>query len=101
MVGQIFKYDIQVEDSNKDSDLLFSLKKGPQGMQMSKNGKIVWIPKPSQINENNFTFEVSDGYSSDSQEGKIFVNINPSIFQRDPLPLPAMNINIGSWRKIK
>ena len=79
MVGQIFKYDIQVEDSNKDSDLLFSLKKGPQGMQMSKNGKIVWIPKPSQINENNFTFEVSDGYSSDSQEGKIFVNINPSI----------------------
>ena len=79
MVGQIFKYDIQVEDSNKDSDLLFSLKRGPQGMQMSKNGKIVWIPKPSQINENNFTFEVSDGYSSDSQEGKIFVNINPSI----------------------
>ena len=79
MVGQIFKYDIQVEDSNKDSDLLFSLKKGPQGMQMSKNGKIVWIPKPSQINENNFTFEVSDGYSSDSQREKIFVNINPSI----------------------
>ena len=79
MVGQIFKYDIQVEDSNKDSDLLFSLKKGPQGMQMSKNGKIVWVPKPSQINENNFTFEVSDGYSSDSQEGRVFVNINPSI----------------------
>ena len=46
---------------------------------MSKNGKIVRIPKPSQINENNFTFDVSDGYSSDSQEGKIFVNINPSI----------------------
>ena len=79
MVGQIFKYDVQVEDKNRDSDLLFSLTKAPQGMQMSKNGKVVWIPKSSQINENQFTFEVSDGYNSDIQNGKVFVNINPSI----------------------
>ena len=65
MVGEIFKYNIQVEDKNTDADLLYTLTKGPQGMQMSKNGKVVWIPKSAQINENSFTFEVSDGFTYD------------------------------------
>ena len=79
LVGEVFKYNIIVEDKNKDADLLFTLTKGPQGMQMSKKGKVVWIPKSAQINENKFTYEVSDGYSSDRQDGKVFVNINPNI----------------------
>jgi len=79
LVGEVFKYNILVEDKNKDADLLFTLTKGPQGMQMSKTGKVVWIPKSAQINESKFTYEVSDGYSSDRQEGRVFVNINPSI----------------------
>jgi hypothetical protein len=41
MVGGVFKYQIQVEDKNKDADLLFTLLKAPQGMQMSKSGKVV------------------------------------------------------------
>ena len=76
LVGEVFKYNILVEDKNEDADLLFTLTKGPQGMQMSKKGKVVWIPKSAQINESKFTYEVSDGYSSDKQEGKVFVNIN-------------------------
>ena len=79
LVGEVFKYNILVEDKNEDADLLFTLTKGPQGMQISKKGKVVWIPKSAQINESKFTYEVSDGYSSDKQEGKIFVNINPNI----------------------
>ena len=79
MVGEVFKYQIQVEDKNTDADLLFTLLKAPQGMQMSKGGKVVWIPKSSQINENLFTVQVSDGYNNDSQGGKIYVNINPNI----------------------
>jgi hypothetical protein len=79
LVGEVFKYNIIVEDKNTDADLLFTLTKGPQGMQMSKKGKVVWIPKSAQINESKFTYEVSDGYSSDRQEGKVFVNINPNI----------------------
>ena len=51
LVGEVFKYNIIVEDKNKDADLLFTLTKGPQGMQMSKKGKVVWIPKSAQINE--------------------------------------------------
>ena len=79
MVGEVFKYNIQVEDKNKDADLLYTLIKGPQGMQMSQKGKVVWIPKAAQINENQFTFQISDGYTSDTQDGKVFVNINPNI----------------------
>jgi len=79
MVGEVFKYQLQVEDKNEDADLLFALIKAPQGMQMSKTGKVVWIPKSGQINENQFAVQVSDGYQNDSQEGKIFVNINPNI----------------------
>ena len=79
MVGEVFKYNIQVEDKNKDADLLFTLLKGPQGMQISKKGKVVWIPKAAQINENLFSFQVSDGYTNDNQDGKVFVNINPNI----------------------
>ena len=79
MVGEVFKYQIQVEDKNSDADLLFTLLKAPQGMQMSRGGKVVWIPKSGQINENHFTFQVSDGYNNDSQSGKIYVNINPNI----------------------
>ena len=79
MVGEVFKYQLQVEDKNDDADLLFSLIKAPHGMQMSKKGKVVWIPKSAQINNNSFTVQVSDGYQNDTQEGKVFVNINPNI----------------------
>ena len=79
LVGEVFKYNIQVEDKNVDADILFTLLKGPQGMQMSKKGRVVWIPKSAQINESSFSFQVSDGYANDMQEGKVFVNINPNI----------------------
>jgi hypothetical protein len=86
MVGEVFKYQIQVEDKNTDADLVFSLLKAPQGMQMSKTGKVVWIPKESQINENEFAVQVSDGYRETSQSAKVFVNINPSIIS-SPRPV--------------
>jgi len=79
MVGEVFKYQLQVEDQNEDADLLFTLIKAPHGMQMSKNGKVVWIPKSGQINENQFSVQVSDGYRNDVQAGNVFVNINPNI----------------------
>ncbi len=79
MVGEVYKYQMQVEDKNVDADLLFTLVKAPQGMQMTKRGKVVWIPKSAQINENSFTVQVSDGYKSDTQAAKVFVNINPSV----------------------
>ncbi len=98
MVGEIFKYQLQVEDKNEDADLLFTLLKAPHGMQMSKKGKVVWIPKSAQINNNNFTVQVSDGYQNDTQEGKIFVNINPNIIST-PRPV-ALTGHLYKYRVV-
>ncbi|MEE8437088.1 MAG: VCBS repeat-containing protein [Candidatus Neomarinimicrobiota bacterium] len=92
LTGEVFKYQLQVEDKNEDADLVFALMKAPQGMQMSKLGKIVWIPKASQINENTFSVQVSDGYREDIQTSKVFVNINPSIIST-PKPVALTGHN--------
>jgi hypothetical protein len=98
MVGEVFKYQLQVEDKNEDADLLFTLLKAPHGMQMSNKGKVVWIPKSAQINNNNFTVQVSDGYQNDTQEGKIFVNINPNIIST-PRPV-ALTGHLYKYRVV-
>jgi hypothetical protein len=79
LVGEIYKYQIQVEDKNADADLKFELVKGPPGMQLTKEGRLVWIPQPAQINNHVFTVKVSDGYTEDVQTSKVFVNIAPSV----------------------
>ncbi|MCK5330422.1 MAG: hypothetical protein KAK01_03365, partial [Candidatus Marinimicrobia bacterium] len=56
-----------------------SLHKAPTGLQMSRSGRVVWKPKPSQINLHKFTVQVSDGYREDIQTNQVFVNINPNI----------------------
>ncbi|MDP6229241.1 MAG: putative Ig domain-containing protein [Candidatus Marinimicrobia bacterium] len=86
LVEEMYKYQIQVEDKNKDAELHYELLKGPQGMQISNTGKIVWIPKASQVNKHSFAMEVSDGYHKDHQTGNIFVNIPPSIISK-PKPV--------------
>jgi len=92
MTGEVFKYQLQIEDKNENADLVFSMLKAPQGMQMSKLGKIVWIPKSSQINENTFSVKVSDGYREDIQTANVFVNINPSIIST-PKPVALTGHN--------
>ncbi|MFQ6677765.1 MAG: putative Ig domain-containing protein [Fidelibacterota bacterium] len=79
LVEELYKYQVQVEDKNQDADLHYELVKGPQGMQMSNTGKVVWIPKSSQINKHEFTISISDGYHDDTQTGRINVNIPPTI----------------------
>jgi len=86
LVEEMYKYQVQVEDKNQDAELQYKLVKGPQGMQMSNTGKLVWIPKSSQINKHEFAISVSDGYHEDTQTGRIFVNIPPSIIS-SPKPV--------------
>ncbi len=86
LVEEMYKYQVQVEDKNADAELHYELLKGPQGMQMSNTGKIVWIPKSSQVNKHTFSIKVSDGYHEDNQTGRVFVNIPPSIISK-PKPV--------------
>ena len=86
LVEEMYKYQIQVEDKNKDAELHYELVKGPQGMQLSNTGKLVWIPKASQVNKHVFEVKASDGYHEDTQTGRVFVNIPPSIISK-PKPV--------------
>ena len=94
LVGELFKYQIRVDDKNENADLEFNLLKGPHGMQMDRYGKILWVPKAAQINNNTFEVAVSDGYGTDVQMGKIFVNNAPTIVS-NPKPV---GLTGHSWR---
>ncbi len=86
LVGELYKYPVRVDDKNSNANLEFSLLKGPHGMQMDRYGKILWVPKAAQINNNTFEVAVSDGYGTDVQTGSIFVNNPPNIIS-NPKPV--------------
>jgi len=94
LVGELFKYQVRVEDMNKNAILEYTLLKGPHGMQMDRYGKILWVPKASQINNNTFEVAVSDGYGTDAQAAKIFINNAPTVVS-NPKPV---GLTGHSWR---
>ena len=94
LVGELFKYQLRVDDKNENATLEYTLLKGPHGMQMDRYGKILWVPKAAQINNNSFEVAVSDGYGTDVQLGKIFVNNAPTVMS-NPKPV---GLTGHSWR---
>ena len=94
LVGELFKYQVRVDDKNENASLEFTLMKGPHGMQMDRYGKILWVPKAAQINNNTFEVAVSDGFGTDTQTGKIFVNNAPTVVS-NPKPV---GLTGHSWR---
>ena len=89
-VDELYKYKVVVEDKNANKNLSFDLLKAPKGMQISRDGRIAWNPSSSQINSRLFSVEVSDGYSSDIQETRLFVNIAPNVLTQ-PKPVALTN----------
>ncbi len=86
LVGEVYKYALQVEDNNQNAKLEYALLKAPRNMQINREGKILWTPEPDQIDNQLFEVKVSDEYSEDIQNGKIFVNITPTIISK-PKPV--------------
>ena len=94
LVGELFKYPVRVDDKNENATLEFTLLKGPHGMQMDRSGKILWVPKAAQINYNTFEVAVSDGYGTDIQKGRVFINNAPT-FISAPKPV---GLTGHTWR---
>ncbi len=94
LAGELFKYQVRVDDKNENAKLEYTLIKGPHGMQMDRYGKILWVPKASQINNNTFEVAVSDGHGTDVQSGKIFINNAPTVLS-NPKPV---GLTGHSWR---
>jgi hypothetical protein len=89
-VDELYKYKVVVEDKNADRNLSFSLSKAPKGMQITRDGRISWNPTPSQINSRLFAVEVTDRYTTDIQETRLFVNIGPNVLTQ-PKPVALTN----------
>ena len=64
LVGELFKYQVRVDDKNENPNLEFTLLKGPHGMQMDRYGKILWVPKAAQINNNSFEVNYELNYKN-------------------------------------
>ena len=95
LVDEVYRYQIQAEDKNSNAELIYELLKAPQGMQMTEDGKVVWIPRAAQINNHLFTVRISDGYAEDIQKSQIFVNIPPSIISvPKPIALTGYEYNL-------
>ena len=89
-MNKLYKYRVVVEDKNRNKDISYELVKAPKGMQINRLGKITWRPTSTQINSNLMAVKVSDGYSSDIQESKIFVNMPPTVIT-EPKPVALSN----------
>ena len=89
-VDQLYKYQVVVEDKNSDKKLNYELLKAPKGMQITRDGRISWVPTPTQINSRLFSVKITDGYTKDIQETNIFVNMPPAVISK-PKPVALTN----------
>ncbi|MBT4144126.1 MAG: VCBS repeat-containing protein [Candidatus Marinimicrobia bacterium] len=94
LVGELYKYQVRVEDRNENANLEYTLLRGPHGMQMDKYGRILWVPKAAQINYSSFEVQVSDGYGKDIQTGKMYINMPPTLLS---IPKPV-GLTGHTWR---
>jgi len=90
-VNSLWQYEIKVTDLNTDSKLSYELIKAPDGMVISPQGVISWTPTELQLNNNLFSFKVSDGMKEAIQRGRVFVNIKPKILSV-PKPVALTNL---------
>jgi len=78
--GDMWQYKIQIEDLNAEQDMEIRLISAPKGVRLYPSTRtIMWSPTIDQKGFWPFEIEVSDGYQTDTQTFKVFVNIPPEI----------------------
>ena len=78
--GELFQYNIETENRNKNQTLVYNLIESPDGMEIDKNlGIVSWTPDSTQLGHFSYKIEVSDGFQTDIQENILFVNFVPII----------------------
>ncbi|MCK4715561.1 MAG: hypothetical protein KAT54_02020 [Candidatus Marinimicrobia bacterium] len=73
-IGETFKINIDVEDSNDNAFLGYKLVSYPDGALIGANGELVWKPSFDQKDWCDFIIEISDGYDIDKISFSLFVN---------------------------
>ena len=78
--GDVWQYKVQIEDLNAEQDMEIRLISAPKGVRLYPSTRIImWSPAVEQKGFWPFEIEVSDGFQTDIQTFKVFVNIPPEI----------------------
>jgi hypothetical protein len=78
--GDVWQYTVEIEDLNAEQEMELRLVSAPKGVKLYPSTKtIMWSPDISQKGFWPVEIEVSDGYQTDRQSFKVFVNIPPEI----------------------
>jgi uncharacterized membrane protein len=77
-VGEVFKLQISGSDTDVGDtpNLSFNLISGPEGMVMSNDGILIWVPEKDQVGNHNITIQLSDG--KDSTTKSFILTVVPS-----------------------
>ncbi|MCD6234095.1 MAG: hypothetical protein J7K63_03535 [Candidatus Marinimicrobia bacterium] len=84
--GDIWQYPVEIEDLNAEQEMEVRLVSAPKGVKLYPSTKtIMWSPDITQKGFWPVEIEVSDGYQTDRQSFKVFVNIPPEITSKPVL----------------
>ena len=90
IAGQEYIYELKALDLNTDQQLIYKVYDAPNGVQLVDGNIIKWTPEIGQINQAQFKVSVTDGYITNVQSIKLFVNALPEVTST-PSPVVLMD----------
>ena len=74
-VGDIWEYQLEIKDPNKNDQIVYTAHVLPDGMRMDPtSGLLVWEPSLKNVDFHELRIEISDGHESRTIESEFFVN---------------------------
>ncbi len=90
IAGQEYVYEIKALDLNTDQKLIYKVYDAPKGVHLVDDFVVKWTPGIDQINNAQFKVSVTDGYMTNVQNVKLFVNALPEVTST-PSPVVLMD----------
>ena len=95
-----FSYLINVDQTPMSSSFTYYIAKGPENVNVDKNGKVYWIPSINQVDTNNISIVVYDEYAKSVYDFSVYVNDPPYITSLIP-KMHTINTNDTINHQIK
>lgn len=83
-VNTQYTYQVEAWHQNLDYKMKYTLVDAPEGMTVSGEGIVNWVPNPAQVDTQYFSVEARHGIAVDTQKVKVFVNHPPVIIEAPP-----------------
>lgn len=81
-VGQAYQYNSSNTVTSEGDNVLFRLDFGPEGMTVTDDGEVNWVPQASQVGEQSVQITATNAFGDDTQMFSVtvtssFIAINP------------------------